>query len=55
MQVRRTRLAGAFGEAEASLRQALRFYDDRQIVPLAGQARLLLASLAMQRRASAEE
>ena len=50
-----SRLAAAPDEAEASLRQALRFYDDRQIVPLAGQARLLLASLAMQRRASAEE
>jgi hypothetical protein len=29
------RLAGALGEAEASLRWALQFYQGRQMVPLA--------------------
>ena len=43
------RLAGALDQAEATLRQALQFYEDRRIVPLAAQARALLASLAMQR------
>src|SRR5207248_9509252 len=40
------RLAGALGEAEASLRRALRFYQDRRMVVLAERARVLLASLA---------
>jgi tetratricopeptide (TPR) repeat protein len=41
-----SRLAGAPGEAEASLRQALRIYEDRRAVPLAGRTRAALASLA---------
>jgi tetratricopeptide (TPR) repeat protein len=49
-----SRLAGTPGEAEASLRRALQFYDDRQMVSLAGQARALLASLAAQSRTRAE-
>jgi predicted ATPase/DNA-binding SARP family transcriptional activator len=48
-----SRLAGAPGEAEASLRWALQFYDDRQMVSLAEQARALLASLAAQSRTRA--
>jgi hypothetical protein len=39
------RLAGAPGLAEASLREALRIYEDRRAVPLAEQARAALASL----------
>ena len=50
-----SRLAGAFGEAEASLRRALQFYDDRRWLPLAEQARALLASLAAQSRTRAEQ
>jgi predicted ATPase/transcriptional regulator with XRE-family HTH domain len=50
-----SRLAGALGQAEATLRQALRFYDDRHMVPLARQARLLLASLATNAAPPAEE
>ena len=42
------RLAGALDQAAASLRQALQFYEDRRIVPLAAQARDLLASLTRQ-------
>ena len=41
-----SQLAGAFDEAEDSLRQALRFYDDRHMVPLAERTRALLTSLA---------
>jgi tetratricopeptide (TPR) repeat protein len=48
------RLAGALDQAEASLRRALQFYEDRRIVPLAAQARDLLASLATQRHAPAQ-
>jgi tetratricopeptide (TPR) repeat protein len=48
------RLAGALDQAEASLRQALQFYEDRRMVPLAAQARTLLASLAAQRHAPAQ-
>jgi predicted ATPase/DNA-binding SARP family transcriptional activator len=48
------RLAGALDQAEASLRRALQFYEDRRIVPLAAQARILLASLATQRYARAQ-
>jgi hypothetical protein len=49
------RLPGALGEAQASLRRALRFYQGRQMVPLAGQAHVLRASLAAQRRTRAEQ
>jgi len=45
-------LAGALDEAEDSLRQALRFYDDRQMVLLAERTRALLAGLAAQRHTS---
>jgi hypothetical protein len=48
------RLAGALDQAEASLRRALQFYEDRRMVPLAAQASALLASLATQRRATAQ-
>jgi hypothetical protein len=48
------RLAGALDQAEATLRQALQFYEDRRMVPLAAQARALLASLATQRHAPAQ-
>ena len=48
------RLAGALDQAEASLRQALQFYEDRRMVPLAARARTLLASLAMQRHPPAQ-
>jgi predicted ATPase/DNA-binding SARP family transcriptional activator len=44
-----SQLAGAPGKAEASLRRALQFYQDRRIVPLAERARAALASLAGQR------
>jgi predicted ATPase len=44
-----SRLAGAPGEAEASLRRALQRYEDRRMAPLAERARGLLASLAAQR------
>jgi predicted ATPase/DNA-binding SARP family transcriptional activator len=47
-----SQLAGALDEAEDSLRQALRFYDDRQMVLLAERTRALLASLAAQRHTS---
>jgi predicted ATPase/DNA-binding SARP family transcriptional activator len=49
-----SRLAGAPEEAEASLRRALQFYDDRQMVSLAGQTRALLASFDTQSRPRAE-
>jgi tetratricopeptide (TPR) repeat protein len=42
------RLAGALDQAEASLRQALQVYEDQRMVPLAAQARALLASLTRQ-------
>jgi predicted ATPase len=42
------RLAGALGQAEDSLRQALQFYESRRMVLLAEQTRALLASLARQ-------
>ena len=44
-----SRLAGALGQAEASLRRALQFYEDRRMVPLAERTRALLASLTRQR------
>ena len=44
-----SRLAGLLGDAEASLRGALQFYEDRRMLPLAEQTRTLLASLAEQR------
>jgi len=47
-----SQLAGALDEAEDSLRQALRFYDDRQMVLLAERTRALLAGLAAQRHTS---
>ena len=47
-----SQLAGALDEAEDSLRRALRFYDDRQMVLLAERTRALLASLATQRNAT---
>jgi len=40
-----SRLDGALDEAEACARRALRFYEDRQMVPLAEQTRALLDSL----------
>jgi len=43
------RLAGAPGQAEASLRRALQFYQDRRMVPLAERTRAMLASLTGQR------
>jgi len=43
------RLAGAPGQAEDSLRQALQFYENRRMVLLAGRTRALLASLTEQR------
>ena len=48
-------LAGAFDEAEDRLRRALRFYEDRRMVPGAAQARALLTRLARQRRTQAEQ
>jgi len=48
-------LAGALDQAEASLRQALEFYEDRRMVPFAEQVRALLASLAEQRSTRAEQ
>ena len=42
------RLAGAPGQAEASLRGALRIYQDRHATPLADQATAALASLTGQ-------
>jgi tetratricopeptide (TPR) repeat protein len=42
-------LAGAPGKAEASLRRALQFYQDRRMVTLAERTRAALASLADQR------
>jgi predicted ATPase/DNA-binding SARP family transcriptional activator len=43
------RLRGALGEAEACARQALEFYQNRQMVPLAQRTRALLDSPATQR------
>jgi predicted ATPase/DNA-binding SARP family transcriptional activator len=40
------RLCGALDEAETCARRALRFYEDRQMVPLTERTRALLASLA---------
>ena len=40
-----SQLAGALDQAEDSLRQALQFYESRQMVPLAERTRALLASL----------
>jgi len=40
------RLAGSPDQAAASLRAALRIYEDRHAAPLAEQARAALASLA---------
>jgi tetratricopeptide (TPR) repeat protein len=47
-------LAGAPDQAEASLRRALQFYEDRRMVLLAERARGLLASLAAPRHARAQ-
>jgi predicted ATPase/DNA-binding SARP family transcriptional activator len=44
-----SKLAGAPAEAAASLREALRFYEDRRVVPLADQIRAALASLPTER------
>ena len=41
-----SQLAGAREEAEASLRQALRIYQDRGAIPLADRTRAALAGLA---------
>ena len=49
------RLAGALGDAETSLRSALQLYEDRQLVPLAEQARALLAGLTAHRRPQAQQ
>jgi ATP/maltotriose-dependent transcriptional regulator MalT len=49
------RLAGALDQAEAGLRRALRFYQDRRMVALAERTRALLASLAAPSRAPAEQ
>jgi predicted ATPase/DNA-binding SARP family transcriptional activator len=49
------RLAGAVDQAEAGLRRALQFYEDRRMVPLAGRTRALLASLATPSRTPAEQ
>jgi tetratricopeptide (TPR) repeat protein len=48
------RLAGALDQAEASLRQALQFYQDRRMVVLAERTGALLASLATQRHTPAQ-
>ena len=48
-QAEMSRLAGAPGEAEASLRRALQLYEDRRMAPLAERTRGLLASLTEQR------
>ena len=50
-----SRLAGAVDQAEASLRRALQFYQDRRMVALAERTRALLASLAAQSRTPAEQ
>ena len=42
------KLAGAPAEAAASLRTALRIYEDRRVVPLADQTRAALASLPIE-------
>ena len=42
------RLAGALGQAEACLRRALQFYQDRRMVALAERTCALLASLTRQ-------
>jgi hypothetical protein len=49
------RRAGALDQAEAGLRRALRFYQDRRMVALAERTRALLASLAAPSRAPAEQ
>ena len=43
-----SRLAGAAGQAEDGLRQALQFYQDRRMVVLAERAGALLAGLTRQ-------
>ena len=48
-----SRLYGALDEAEACMRRALQFYEDRQMVPLAERARALIDSLATQCRTPA--
>jgi tetratricopeptide (TPR) repeat protein len=40
-----SKLAGAPAEAAASLREALRIYEDRRVLPLADRTRAALASL----------
>ena len=48
VQAEVARLAGAVGQAEASLRRALQFYQDRRLVVLAERAGALLAGLTRQ-------
>jgi tetratricopeptide (TPR) repeat protein len=43
------RFAGALDQAEASLKRALQFYQDRRMLALAGRTRAMLASLPGQR------
>jgi predicted ATPase/DNA-binding SARP family transcriptional activator len=49
------RLAGALDQAEAGLRRALQFYEERRMVALAERTRVLLASLTAQSRTPAEQ
>ena len=49
------RLAGAVDRAEAGLRRALQFYEDRRMVALGERTRALLASLAAPSRIPAEQ
>jgi len=48
-----SRLHGELDDAEACARRALQFYEDRQMAPLAEQARALIDSLATQCRTPA--
>jgi len=48
VQAEVARLAGATGQAEASLRRALQFYQDRRMVVLAERTHALLAGLTRQ-------
>jgi predicted ATPase/DNA-binding SARP family transcriptional activator len=50
-----SRWHGAPDEAEACARRALRFYEDRQMAPLAERARALIDSLAAQDRTPVEQ
>jgi predicted ATPase/DNA-binding SARP family transcriptional activator len=49
------RLVGAVDQAEAGLRRALQFYDDRRMVVLAERTRALIATLATQSGTRAEQ